>query len=81
MTSKIRNIEALRNIGDRDARRIVLAITDRVLHRLDAYQRITSMMKLDGNILTIGTRTWDLSTKRNIYLVGDRKSTRLNSSH
>jgi glycerate-2-kinase len=74
VTSKIRNIDALCDIGDRESRRIVLSITDRVLHRLDAYQRIKSIMKLDGDILTIGTRSWDLSTKRNVYLVGAGKA-------
>ena len=74
MSSKIRNIDALCDIGDRESRRIVLAITDRVLHRLDAYQRIKSIMKLDEDILTIGTRWWDLSTKRNVYLVGAGKA-------
>src|SRR5215471_3514367 len=74
VTSKIRNIDALCDVGDRESRRIVLAIADRVLHRLDAYQRIKSIMKLDGDILTIGTRSWDLSTKRNVYLVGAGKA-------
>src|SRR5262245_10797700 len=74
VTSKIRNIDALCDIGDRESRRIVLAITDRVLHRLDAYHRIKSIMKLDGDILTIGTRSWDLSTKRNVYLIGAGKA-------
>src|SRR5262249_33541946 len=74
VTSKIRNIDALCDIGDRESRRIVLAITDRVRHRLDAYQRIKSIRKLDGDILTIGPRSWDLSPKRNVYLVGAGKA-------
>src|SRR5262249_51915538 len=74
VTSKIRNIDALCDIGDRESRRIVLAITERVLHRLDAYQRIKSIMKRDRDILTIGTRSWDLSTKPNVYLTGAGKA-------
>jgi glycerate 2-kinase len=45
-----------------------------VLGRLDAYHRIKGITRLDGDLLTIGTRTWDLSTKRNVYLVGAGKA-------
>ena len=53
VTDKIRNIDALLDIGDQESRRIVLTIADQVLRRLDAYERITSIMKLVGDILTI----------------------------
>lgn len=58
MTAKIRNLGALSAGPDGQSRQIVLTIADRVLHRLDAYTRIKSIMKRDGDILTIGTRTW-----------------------
>lgn len=74
MTAKIRNLGALSAGPDGQSRQIVLTIADRVLHRLDAYTRIKSIMKRDGDILTIGTRTWDLSAKRNVYLVGAGKA-------
>lgn len=72
--SKIRNLDHLVGLGDTQSRKIVLSVTDRVLARLDGYERIKSIMRLDGDILTIGTRTWDLSTKRNVYLLGAGKS-------
>jgi glycerate 2-kinase len=72
--SKIKNFDALVGTGDVESRRVVLTIADNVLQRLDAYHRIKSIMSLDGNILTIGTRSWDLSTKRNVYLVGAGKA-------
>lgn len=53
---------------------MVLEITDRTLQRLDAYHRIKSIMKLDGNILHIGSKSWDLSKKKHIYLLGAGKA-------
>ena len=41
---------------------------------MDAYHRIKAITRLDGDVLTIGTRSWDLSTKQNIYLVGAGKA-------
>jgi len=71
---KIKNYRDLIQQGDSESRSIVLNIADRVLNRLDAYHRIKSITSLDGSILTIGTRSWDLSTKKNVYLVGAGKA-------
>lgn len=71
---KIKNYDALLAEGDIPSRRIVLDITEETLQRLDSYQRITSITSLDGDLLTIGERSWDLSTKRNVYLVGGGKA-------
>jgi glycerate 2-kinase len=71
---KIRNFEALVSHGAADSRRVVLEIADRTLQRLDAYARIKSIAHLDGDSLHIGTRTWDLSKKRHVYLVGAGKA-------
>ena len=72
--NKIKNYGDLIQLGDSESRSIVLNIADRVLTRLDAYHRIKSITRLDGDILTIGTRSWDLSTKKNVYLVGAGKA-------
>ncbi|MGX5720489.1 glycerate kinase type-2 family protein [Shinella zoogloeoides] len=72
--NKIRNSEALLAQGDVQSRRIVLEIADRTLERLDSYHRIRSIMRMDGDVLTIGTRSWDLSKKRNVYLFGAGKA-------
>ncbi|MCC8166341.1 MAG: glycerate-2-kinase family protein, partial [Planctomycetes bacterium] len=53
---------------------MVLDITEKVLERLDSYQRIKSIMRLDGDILTIGVKQWDLSKKRHVYLLGAGKA-------
>jgi glycerate 2-kinase len=72
--SKIRNLDGLLENGDVESRRIVLTIADRTLERLDAYGCIKSVMRLDGDQLVIGTRSWDLNRKRNVYLVGAGKA-------
>lgn len=72
--SKIRNRSQILSHGDVASRQIVLDITEAALQRLDAYKRIKSIMRLDGNILHIGIRSWDLSKKRNIYLIGAGKA-------
>ena len=71
---KIRNSSELLSHGDVESRRIVLEIADRTLERLDSYGRIQGIMRLDGDTLHIGTRSWDLSKKRNVYLIGAGKA-------
>ena len=71
---KIRNAERLLSHGDHDCRRIVLEVADRTLVRLDSYERIKSIAGMDGSVLHIGTRSWDLSKKRNVYLLGAGKA-------
>lgn len=74
MKNKIKNYGEIVGHGDRDSRKIVLDITEATLRHMDAYERIKSIVRLDGNILTIGTCSWDLSKKRNVYLVGAGKA-------
>jgi len=71
---KIRNHEKILTHGDIESRRIVLEITDKTLQRLDSYLRIKSIMSRDGNILHIGNKSWDISKKKNIYLLGAGKA-------
>ena len=71
---KIRNLDRLLSVGDVESRRVVLDIAEQSLQRLDAYKQIRSMTSLEGDMLRIGTRTWDLSTKRHVYLVGAGKA-------
>jgi glycerate 2-kinase len=71
---KIRNAEEILSHGDRESRQIVLEIADRTLARLDSYKRIKSIARMEGNTLHIGTKSWDLSSKRNVYLFGAGKA-------
>lgn len=72
--SVIKNKPELLSHGAQESRRIVLEIAERTLRRLDAYERIKSITRLNGEILQIGTKSWDLSKKRNIYLLGAGKA-------
>ena len=74
MLVKIRNREQILSHGDKKSRQIVLDITEKTLQKLDSKERIKSIMSLDGNILNIGTKSWDLSKKKNIYLLGAGKA-------
>lgn len=74
MKRKIRNYDALVSHGDIASRKIVLDVAEKTLHRLDAYERIKAIMRLDGDTLHVGTRQWDLTKKRNIYLLGGGKA-------
>jgi glycerate 2-kinase len=72
--TKIKNYGQLLSHGDVESRKIVLDITDATLKYLDAYGRIKSIASYDGRFLKIGTRSWDLSKKRNVYLIGAGKA-------
>lgn len=74
MQKKIKNREALLSHGDIDGRKIVLDITEKTLQHLDAYERIKSIARMEGDVLCIGSRRWDLSKKRNVYLLGAGKA-------
>jgi glycerate 2-kinase len=74
LTKKIRNYDALVSHGDQQSREIVLAIAEATLQRLDSYKRIKSIAHMEGDVLHIGIKSWDLSRKRNVYLVGSGKA-------
>lgn len=74
MYKVIKNGEKLLSVGEKESRKVVLDILDETLDRLDSYNRITSMVKVDGDIMTIGDRSWDLSKKKNIYLISAGKA-------
>ena len=52
----------------------MLEIAEKTLLRLDSRRRIKSIMHMDGPILHIGTKSWDLSKKRHVYLLGAGKA-------
>jgi len=71
---KIKNKPSILSHGDIESRKIVLDITESVLEQLDSYNRIKQLMSLEGDILRVGTREWDLSRKKHVYLVGAGKA-------
>ena len=72
--NKIKNHNALLSHGDIESRRIVLDIAEQTLSRLDSYTQIHDLAYLDGSVLYIGNKNWDLSKKRNVYLIGAGKA-------
>ena len=71
---KIRNYDELISHGDIESRKIVLDITEKTLQRLDSKERIKSIMRMEGSVLHIGTKSWDLSRKKHVYLLGAGKA-------
>jgi glycerate-2-kinase len=74
MIDKIKNYDEILSHGDVDSRKIVLNVAERTLRRLDSYERIKSIARMDGNVLQIGAKQWDLSKKRNVFLLGAGKA-------
>ena len=74
MQRKIKNVGRLLQEGDVESKRIVLDITEKTLQKLDAGARIRSIMRRDGALLQIGGKTWDLSKKRHVYMIGAGKA-------
>jgi glycerate-2-kinase len=68
LLQKIRNAAGLLSHGDIGARAIVLDITNKVLNKLDSYKRLNSFMRLDGDLLHVGNKVWDLNQKRSVYV-------------
>lgn len=69
MNSKIINRQELLSLGNITSRTVVLDVIERTLCKLDSYNRLLSFISYDGNILRIGDNTWDLTKKRNVYLI------------
>lgn len=74
MKTIIKNRRELLSTGDVDSRRIVLDVAEGALRRLNAENRICSIMRREGSIVTIGEKQWDLSKKRHVYLIGAGKA-------
>ena len=70
----IKNRAALESSGEVALRRVVLDIAESTLHALDARRIIQGLLRLEGDLLRIGDRTWDLRTKRRLLVVGAGKA-------
>ena len=61
---KIKNTESLLNHGDRESRKKITELLERMWAKVDAYHLIKELMSVDGNRLTIGTKRWDMAMAR-----------------
>jgi len=71
---KIKNRERLLSAGDIEARKIVLDIIEESLQALDASHIMGNLLRLDGNVLQIGNRRWDLDLKHRLFVIGAGKA-------
>lgn len=71
---KVKNRASLVRCGDSAGRKLVLDIVEEALGAVDSYHGVRSLLSLEGDILRVGNRTWNLSEKRNLYLVGAGKA-------
>ncbi|HSB80184.1 MAG TPA: DUF4147 domain-containing protein [Candidatus Methylomirabilis sp.] len=71
---KIKNRDRLLSVGDIASRKIAVEIVEAVLQSLDAYPVIRSILRLEGDILRIGTCGWKLGANRRVFVVGAGKA-------
>lgn len=70
----IRNEAEILSQGDVESRQLVLDIANDTIRGLDSYERIRSIARMDGSVLHIGDRNWDLAQRANVYLIGAGKA-------
>lgn len=70
----IKNRERLASQGDVPARKVVLEIVEAALGALDISRVIRDLLALEGDTLRVGSRRWDLGSKRRLFLVGAGKA-------
>lgn len=71
----VKNRERLLDHGNRAAREIALEIIERALAHADPYRAVKALVKLEGDILSVGPHTFDLARVGRIYVVGAGKAT------
>lgn len=71
---KIKNFKELLDHGDVESRQVVLKILEQVLLKMDSYNRIRNLVKLDGDILHVGIKQINLKDKKRIFLIGAGKA-------
>ncbi|HHV57546.1 MAG TPA: glycerate kinase [Firmicutes bacterium] len=70
----VENRERLLDHGNRAAREMALEIVERALAQADPYRAVRRLVKLEGDILTVGSHTFNLSQAGRIFVVGAGKA-------
>src|SRR5271169_6373139 len=70
----IKNSHKLGSVGAIPARRMLLEITEAVMQSLDSHRIIGEILKLEGDVLRIGGRRWELRSKHRLYVLGAGKA-------
>jgi len=71
---RIKNRDSVITQGDAACREPMVAVLEETLDALDSYRAIANLLRLDGSILRIGDRRWDLRKKRHVWVVGAGKA-------
>ena len=69
MRPQVINRQELLSNGDIESRQLVLSVLEETLFEMDSFKRIQQFVSLKDATLKIGNREWDLSQKRNVYLI------------
>ncbi|MBW2341058.1 MAG: DUF4147 domain-containing protein [Deltaproteobacteria bacterium] len=75
MKNYIKNSELLLSHGDRKLREMALKLINAALEASNPYQATKKVVHFSGDNLRVGPHTYDLSKKRNIYVLGAGKAT------
>jgi glycerate 2-kinase len=70
----IRNRERLASRGDTPVRKVVLEIVEAALNIMNVSRLIRKLLIVEGDTLWIGTRRWDLGSRRRLFVVGAGKA-------
>ena len=70
----IKNRKELISHGYKELREAGLSIINNAIHAVDPYLATKNFIKLNGEILNIGSLHVDLSKKNNIYVLGGGKA-------
>lgn len=70
----IKNVEELLSHGNVSGRKIVLDVIEHSLKEVNSYVLTKKLVRLENNILKIGSLNYDLSKVKHIYVVGAGKN-------
>ncbi len=70
----IRNREQLLSHGDAPARKVMLEVIEAALHGVNSSRVIRDLLTLEGDTLRVGSRRWDLGSRRRLFVVGAGKA-------
>jgi len=73
--SIIKNTEKLVAKGNVEGRKVALEVLDYAIKKIDTYNAVKKMARIENNTLLIGEIEYDLSKLRDIYVLGAGKAT------
>lgn len=71
---KIKNNDALLSHGDIESRKKITELLEGMWDKVDSYKLIHKLMHVEGNLLHIGSKTYDMDQLAHIYMFGAGKA-------